>query len=175
MHRLRRRGQYRRPRTRMGARPNSTCRCAAPSLSLSLSPSLFPVAGLSCALSRADHGACARQLASEWLNRDSKLETVEKGRAAAYDLNTFRNQEVGKGWQASYVVRQKGPGGSDGAEKVIDMSSQAAYEGTKVRPRSGRPLRPCLRLAAGSHGRALCLAARQAAGEERQPRLDARL
>ena len=45
----------------------------------------------------------------------------QKPSSAAVDLSQFRNEEVGKGYQAKGVVRQRG-GATNNASRVVDMS-----------------------------------------------------
>ena len=54
----------------------------------------------------------------EKMNADIKDKKV----SAAVDLSQFRNEEVGKGYKANHVVRQKEA--ISHATKVVDMSKQ---------------------------------------------------
>ena len=53
----------------------------------------------------ASHLAMAN--AREWLDRDKSLGTVEKGRHAAVDTDSFRNEGIGKGCERGGQERDR--------------------------------------------------------------------
>lgn len=55
--------------------------------------------------------------------RESFASEDKKSRTAAVDLSQFRNEEIGKGYQAKHVVRQRGTAVS--SADVVDMSGGA--------------------------------------------------
>eukprot|EP00977_Amphora_coffeiformis_P010566 scaffold2486_cov160-Amphora_coffeaeformis.AAC.1 len=52
----------------------------------------------------------------------------KKGSAAAVDLSQFRNEEVGKGYQAKFVVRQRNAQDEESTPSVKDMTKKTTEE-----------------------------------------------
>mmetsp|Transcript_25594 Transcript_25594/g.37813 ORF Transcript_25594/g.37813 Transcript_25594/m.37813 type:complete len:116 (-) Transcript_25594:7-354(-) len=66
-----------------------------------------------------------------WDGQDMEMshkreKTHESNAVAAVDLNQFRNTEVGQGYQAKHVFRQKT--GMENKTKVVDMSRGASQK-----------------------------------------------
>ena len=58
------------------------------------------------------------------------------GNHAAVDLSQFRNEEVGKGYQAKHVIRQKGA--PTKASGIVDMSQRK--EESEPKPKDAEPI-----------------------------------
>ena len=70
---------------------------------------------------------------------DHQRETLQnsgntKAAHAAVDLSQFRNEEVGKGYQAKHVIRQAGAGATSKTSGIVDMSKNEKDE-SKPKPK----------------------------------------
>eukprot|EP01049_Picozoa_sp_SAG25_P004232 SAG25_NODE_261_length_10763_cov_3.334300_9_plen_152_part_00 len=68
------------------------------------------------------------------------MASVEKGRHAAVNTDEFRNTAVGKGWKASYVVRQADLDSGRDSSKIVDMSTAKAVSEVTAREKQARRL-----------------------------------
>lgn len=65
-------------------------------------------------------------------------DTKKSQTAAAVDLSQFRNEEIGKGYQAKHVVRQR-EAAADSSGVVVDMSGGAFQsDGKKEKKKSSK-------------------------------------
>ena len=71
------------------------------------------------------------------IQREKLREGSDEKVSAAVDLSQFRNEEVGKGYQAKHVVRQKGA--EKAATGVVDMSGGTEF--SKIEREGGSSLK----------------------------------
>lgn len=81
-----------------------------------------------------------------WAGEDMEMAHVRasernKNTAAAVDLKQFRNDEVGKGYQAKFVVRQRtadNDGATNAPSAVKDMTQKKSSSSDDKPPRKGK-------------------------------------
>jgi hypothetical protein len=82
----------------------------------------------------------AMQNAAEAMYRDTQDTAVEKGRFAAVNTDEFRNNAIGKGWKASYVVRQSELDDRSSV-KVVDMTTRESVKRVSAEEKEARRLK----------------------------------